>query len=226
MTSSLRSRPSSNDAKVWARSAAAGTARPPGAPVRRRWGRVGAGVGAAIVGGWIFAALYLSAGERSDVLVVANDVGRLEVIDRSDLRVVRLSDDSDVASVPASRLDEIVGRVAGVDLVAGSLLADGQVLPADRKLLSVDEVVVGVLLGPGDAPQQILRRGTPVLVVVRPAAGTTGVPEEIEGWVYDASGESLNTRDRPVEVAVPRDKAGLVSAAAADGRVSVVVLAE
>ena len=224
MTSTLRSKASPNGTtKARARSAA--VSGRPGVPVRRRWGRVGAGVGAAIVGGWIFAALYLSAGDRSDVLVVANDVDRFEVIDRSDLRIVRLSDDSEVASIPVSRLDELVGRVAAVDLVAGSLLADGQILPADRELLAETEAVVGVLLGQGDGPQQSLRRGTPVLVVVRAAAGTTGVPEQIEGWVYDASGEALNTQERPIEVAIPRDTAGSVSAAAADGRVSIVALA-
>ena len=174
----------------------------------------------------MFAALYLSAGDRTDVLVLAHDVGRLEVIDRSDLRVVRMSNDSDVESIEAARVDDFVGRVAGIDLVAGSLLAEGQVLPAGRDLLGASEAVVGVLLGPGDSPVRSLRRGTPVLVVVRPPAGSQRDTEEIEGWVFDASGEPLNTRERPVELAVPRDKAGLISAAAADQRVTIVALAE
>jgi len=183
-------------------------------------------VAAAVLGAWLFAALYLSAGDRSDVLVLSHDVGRLEVINRSDLRVVRMSNDSDVASVDARRLDEFVGRTAGVDLVADSLLAQGQVLRADRKLLGAGEAVVGVLLGPGDSPVQSLRRGTPVLVVMRPPAGSQGDPKEIEGWVFDSSGKSLNTRQRPVELAVPRDESGLISAAAADQRVTIVALAE
>lgn len=208
------------------REAAVAPPRPPRGPVRRRWGRIGAGAAAAVLGAWVFAALYLSAGDRSDVLVLARDVGRLEVIDRSDLRVVRMSNDSDVESVDAGRLDDFVGRVSGVDLVAGSLLAEGQLLPPGRDLLGADEAVVGVLLGPGDSPVRSLRRGTPVLVVVRPSAGSQGDTEEIEGWVFDASGEPLNTRERPLELAVPRDKAGLISAAAADQRVTIVALAE
>jgi hypothetical protein len=179
-----------------------------------------------VLGAWVFAALYLSAGDRTDVLVMADGVDRLEVIERSDLRVVRLSDDSDVESIAAGRVDEFVGRVAGVDLVAGSLLAEGQLLPVGRELLAEGEVVVGVLLGPGDSPVRSLRRGAPVLVVVRTPAGSQGDPVEIEGWVFDASGEALNTRERPVELAVPRDQAGLISAAAADQRVSIVALAE
>lgn len=225
MTSTLRSTATNDDGRR-ARQAAVAPPRPPRVPVRRRWGRIGAGVAAAVLGAWVFAALYLSAGDRNDVLVLSHDVGRLEVIERSDLRVVRMSNDSDVESIDAGRMDDFVGRIAGVELVAGSLLAEGQVLPAGRDLLSADEAVVGVLLGPGDSPVRSLRRGTPVLVVVRPPAGSQADTEEIEGWVFDASGEPLNTRERPVELAVPRDKAGLISAAAADQRVTIVALAE
>jgi hypothetical protein len=148
-------------------------------------------------------------------LVLSQDVGRLEVIDRSDLRVVRVSHDSDVESIDAGRVDDVVGRVAGTDLVAGSLLAEGQFLPDGRDLLGTSEAVVGVLLGPGDSPVRSIRRRTPVLVVVRAPAGSQGDTEEIEGWVFDASGEPLNTRERPLELAVTRTKAALISAAAA-----------
>lgn len=224
MTSTLRSSPASGDGRDARRAAA--PARSPRGVVRRRWGRIGAGAAAAVLGAWLFAALYLSAGNRTEVLVMAHDVDRLERLERSDLRVVRLSEDSDVASVDAGRIEEFMGRAAGVDLVAGSLLAPGQVLPAGRELLGAGEAVVGLLVGPGDSPVGSLRRGAPVLVVVRPAAGSQGDPVEVEGWVFDASGEVLNTRERPVEVAVPRARAGLISAAAADRRVSVVALAE
>lgn len=225
MTSALRPTATDGGGRR-SREAAVAPSKPPRGPLRRRWGRIGAGAAAAVLGAWMFAALYLSAGHRTGVLVVSRDVGRLEVIDRSDLRVIRMSNDSDVESIDAGRVDEFVGRIAGVDLVAGSLLAEGQVLPAERKLLGAGEAVVGVLLGPGDSPVRSLRRGTPILVVVRPPAGSQGDPEEIEGWVFDASSEPLNTRERPIELAVPRAQAGLISAAAADKRVTLVALEE
>lgn len=181
---------------------------------------------AAVLGAWIFAAMYLSAGNRVDVLVMARSVGRLEVLHRSDLRVARISKDSGVESIPAGRLDQLDGRVAGVNLVAGSLVADGQLLPAGGKLLAAGEAVVGVLVGPGDSPVLSLRRGTPVLAVMRPQAGSQDAPVEVQGWVFDASGAPLSSRERPFELAVPQAKAGLISAAAADKRVTLVALAE
>jgi len=225
VTSTVQPRTDNGQARK-ARAAAVGPSTPPGGPVRRRWGRIGVGVAAAIVGAWVFAALYLSAGDRHEVVALSHDVERLEVIDRSDLRVVWISSDTDVSTIDASQLDNIVGRVANIDLVAGSLLVSDQLVPEGRQLLAADEAVVGVLLGPGDSPTRTLRRGTPVLVVIRPASGTQGDAEEIEGWVFDASGEALNTRERPIELAVPRSAAGPISAAAADQRVTIVALAE
>ena len=223
MTPAVRSRPSTNGSRAKAAGAAANSH--PRTPVRRRWARVGAGLAAALLGAWIFAAMYLSAGDQTDVLVLANDVDRFQVIERSDLRVARLSESSDVDSVAADRIDEFVGRVAGVDLVSGSLLSGGQVLAAGEELVAEGEAVVGVLVGPADAPQGSLRRGTPVTVVVRPATGSTDPATEIEGWVWDASAEASSTREVAVEVVVPVGQSGLVSAAAADRRVSIVVLA-
>lgn len=225
MTSTLKPT-SSNGQAQRTRAAAVAAAKPPGGLVRRRWGRIGVGLAAAVLGAWVFAALYLSAGDRREVVALSRDVDRLEVIDRSDVRVVRISSDTDVTTVDASQVDDLVGRVARTDLVAGSLLTQDQLVAEGRQLLGDDEAVIGVLIGPGDGPTNVLRRGTPVLVVIRPAAGTQGDPEEIEGWVFDASGEALNTRERPVELAVPRTSAAAISAAAADRRVTVVALAE
>ena len=224
MTSTLRNTPTTNG-DITARRTASRTNSPARTPVRRRWGRIGAGFGVALVGAWIFAALYVSADDRADVLVMAENVDRLDVIERSDLRAVQLSENREIASIAASRIDEFVGRVAGVDLIEGSLIAPGQLLPADASVLAGDEAVVGLLMSPGDSPQGSLHRGVPILVVIRPTPGTGSTTEEIDGWVLEASGEAADARDRPVEVVVARTEASAVSAAAAEGRVSIVVLA-
>lgn len=229
MTSTMRSRrpttsPSTNgDA---ARAARAAASNRPTTPLRRRWGRLGAGLGVAIVGAWITTALVISAGDQKDVLVMATDVEQFDVIERADLRVVRLGATDEVSTVGADRLDEVVGRAAAVDLVAGSLITDDQVLARGAELVASDEAVVGVLAGPADAPQDSLRRGTPVRVVVRPVAGSTDPPTEVNGWLWSASGGESSTREVATEVVVPAGQAAQVAAAAADRRVSIVVLAE
>lgn len=225
MTSTLQPT-SSNGRAQRARATAVAPTKAPGGPVRRRWGRIGAGMAAAVLGAWVFAALYLSAGDRTEMVALSEDVDRFETIDRSDLRIVQISADNSINTVDGSQIEDLIGRVAGTDLVAGSLLSQDQLVAEGRQLLGDEEAVVGVLIGPGDSPARVLKRGSPVLVVVRAAAGTQGDPEEIEGWVFDASGEALNTRERPVELAVPRASAAAISAAAADRRVTVVALAE
>ncbi len=200
--------------------------------VRRRTRCAGDGAGsvaglfAAVVGGWLFASLYLSADDRVEVLAVATDIGRFDVIDRSDLRVVTIGEDTDVASIPASRLDELIGRVASTDIVAGGLLVDGQLLPAGDRLVTADEAIVGVLVGPGDSPTTGMTRGAVVSVVIRPAAGTNGTVAEVPGWIAGIGGEVSSSGDRPVEVVVARSEAARVSAAAADRRVTIVVLGD
>jgi hypothetical protein len=225
MTSTLRT-PSSSGAKKLRRESALGRAAPPRAAVRRRWGRIGTGIAAAVFGAWLFAALYMSADDRREVLVLADDVARYEVLEPSDLRLVRVAEDADLAWIAGGQMDEVVGRVARTDLVAGSLLAEGHLIPAGSDLLGADEAVVGAVITPGDGPVETLRRGTAVVVVIRPAAGETGDPVQIDGWVYGASGEALNAREQPVELAVPRDRAAFVSAAAADRRLTIVALTE
>lgn len=222
-TASRRGAPVEALSPARARAAAAAAPRD---PVRRRWGRIGAGVAAALLGAWVFAALYLSADDTREVLVVAEGVERLESIERSDLRVVSLPTNSDVQTVPASRLNDLVGRIAATDLAAGSLLADGQLVPVGERLVAADEAVVGVLVGPGDAPATGLDRGAAVSVVVRPPAGVTGDAQEVPGWVADVSGAVASNGDRPVEVVVAKGDAAAVSAAAADRRVTIVVLGE
>lgn len=197
----------------------------PRQPVRRRWGRVSAGVAAVVLGAWAGASLVVSTDETVEVVALANDVGRFETIERSDLRVARLPAGSDLASVPAASLSSLVGRVAASDLAAGGLLAEAQLVPVGQRLVGDGEAVVGAVVGPDDAPATGLVRGADVVLVMRPPAGATDAGlVEVEGWVVEVRSEASATGGRPIEVAVARAEAGRLSAAAADGRLSVVVL--
>jgi hypothetical protein len=209
---------SKNGSAVKARTDAVALLKKPSPPSRRRTGRAVVGVAAAMLGCWAFASMYLSAGHRT--------VPRFETVKRDDLRTVKIASDSEAAHIDASRMNEIIGRTAGDDLLAGSLLAEGQLLPAGEQLLKPDEAVVGVLLAGGDA-QVGIRKGSKVVLVVRtPTATGTSTTSEVTGWVYSAATESTSSRERAVEVVVPRGQAAAVSAAGADKRVTIVMLAE
>ena len=107
------------------------------------------------------AALYSGAGERSEVLAVAREVPAGARVTDADLKVVRVGADSSLQLLPTSLRPRVVGRLARVGLVPGTLLtpahlAQGEVVPSGQS-------VVAVLLRFGQAPS--LRPGDRVLVV-------------------------------------------------------------
>jgi SAF domain len=196
-----------------------------GLPARRRWARVAAGAVLALLGGWVFASLYVSAGDRVEVLAVAHDVDRFETVQRDDLRSVRVAADSGVDTVDAGDLDAIVGRAAATDLREGSLLAPDQLVAKDARLVGDNEAVVGAELAPGDVPEGALAGGIDIMVVVRPADTAPGADvEQVPGWLLSFGDPDENTGDRRVSLVVPADRAAEVAAAASDERVAVVAL--
>lgn len=200
---------------------------PSGLPVRRRWGRVALGVGLVVVWIWGTAAVVLSAGDRSEVLAVAHEVGRFEPIEQGDLKVVRVGADSGVRTVSAGQLDDLVGQAAAVDLVPGALLSPDQLVEEGERVVGDSDALVGARLKPEEFPPGEVRSGSDVLIVVRPApiAGSEeqGV-REVEGWLLSVGEAEEATGARSVSLVVPRSAAPDVTAAAAEGRVSVVVL--
>lgn len=204
---------------------AAAVAPPPLPPARhpRRWGRLAAGAVLVLGGGLVTASLFASAGDRVEVLAVANGVAENEAVEAGDLTRVRVGSDGAVATIPASELDAVVGRVAAVDLVPGALLAPSQLRGAGERVVAGDEAIVGLLLSAADAPLSRLASGSPVQVVVRPAAGGGGEVSVIDGWLLDTSAEPLQNGDRPVTVVVPAEQVEVISPAAAEDRVTVAV---
>ena len=211
------------------RQAAAGAPVAPtasGLPTPPRWGRVGGGAAAVVAGAWIAAALVTSAGSRSEVVVLADDVGRYETIERGDLRIASLALEPGVDTVSAGDIADLVGRAARTDLSAGSVLSPQELVPAGERLVADGEAIVGARLAPADAPLRDLARGAAVLVVVRPQAGSTGDVLSVEGWVLDLGSADATTGERSASLVVPRGDADEIAAAAAEKRISIVALEE
>lgn len=196
-----------------------------GLPARRQWARVAAGAALALLGGWVFASLYMSAGERVEVLAVAEHVERFERIERGDLRTVRVAAGRHVETIGAGEADSLVGRAAATDLHPGSLLSPDQLVAEDARLVGESEAVVGAELAPGAAPQGALAGGIDVMVVLRPAATSPDAEvEQVAGWLLAFGEPDQNTGDRRVSLVVPESRAADVAAAASDERVAVVAL--
>jgi hypothetical protein len=197
-------------------------ATPSGLPTRRRWGRVALGAVLALFGAWLCMVLVATAGGRKETLALANDVGRGEVLERADLKVVRVAADAGVEMIPADDLDDVVGGVVTADLPQGALLAPGQLLAEGERLVAANEVVVGVRLNAAAAPRGDVPPGTPILVVIRPATGVGGEPPtEVAGWLRDLGEPLENTGAREASLVVPDNAGALVASAAADERIAV-----
>ncbi len=209
-----------------ARASALGWGQQPGRSGRTNRGRI---VGAAVlmvVSGWLGAVVFLSAGSREEVLAVDGPLERFTELYRDDLRVVRVAADGDVPVIDADRLDDIVGRTTSMELADGALLSEDQLLDAGERPVGPGEAVVGALLAPTDSPGR-LAKGADVQVIVREAADTGTPSRSLEGWILDVESPEnagAGAQGRWVSLVVAQADAGQVSAAAAENRVTVVVL--
>ncbi len=122
-------------------------------------------VGVLVTVGFALAAVlwHLSAAQKVPVLALASDVGRGEVIEAEDLRVAHVASDDQVSLLAPSQSGEVVGRVAVVDLVAGTLV--GPSLVAAVPAVEPGDGVVGLSLEGGQVPSGRLSPGDIVHVV-------------------------------------------------------------
>ena len=130
---------------------------------RRRPGLITAGVGLVMLGALVAVWLVTAAGNRAPVVAVARDVPYGAVITAADLTRAQVSVDASVATVPAGDAAGLVGKVAATDLVAGSLLAPGQVRTAGPP--GPGEVLVPLAVAAKKVPAGGLLAGDRLLIV-------------------------------------------------------------
>ncbi|MBO4273968.1 SAF domain-containing protein, partial [Microbispora triticiradicis] len=121
-------------------------------------------VGAGVLAGQY---AYTELDERDSVLMVARGVTVGQVIAANDVAPVRISADPRLATVPAGRLAQTIGRVAAADLTAGTLLAETQT--TDALTPGPGQQLVPLALKPGQLPARGLHAGDHVLVAAEPA---------------------------------------------------------
>ncbi len=132
-----------------------------GVKVRSRVSTQWLALGAALVvlAGVLVAWAVGRAADRVQVVQVARAVAAGGIIGLDDLSVTGVAFDAEVQGlVPERSLEALVGRMAAVDLQAGSLLQVG--MWRDTPLLNPGERSVGAILSPGRYPAGLARGDT------------------------------------------------------------------
>ena len=198
-------------------------AAPAALPAKRSPRRIALGL--ALIAASALGVVWLVDGARETVpaLAVTDSVPRGQVLQAQDLVQVDLPDaPSALRPVSADQLDAMVGQVAAVDLVAGSLLAEGQVV--DHLLPADGGALVGLSLGPAQLPASGVTAGDQVRIVEIPGAqGETAADPATFAAVVASVRVSADTGTTLVDVQVPAGQAAAVTSRAAAGRVSLVL---
>lgn len=178
--------------------------------------------------------LFQSSSDRTGVLALAGPVERGEVVTAEDLVTVEVAADEAIAVTRPGEVDGVVGRVALVDLPAGSLITSSQVASADE--VQVGEGVVGLRLEPGQVPALRLTPGTTVSVLLTPPSAMAS--ESLTASQIEARSEVLvdaatvvdagalgGQGEMVVSLSMTEDQARMVASAATLGRVRLVQVA-
>jgi len=191
---------------------------------RRRSGLAVVGVVLLLLGALAGIRLVASAGDRVDVLSVARDVPLGTTITGADLQATYVSIDPGVATVPASDEATIVGQVAATHLVAGSLLAPGQVAKAGPP--AAGQVLVPLAVPGTRFPAVGLHAGDRLMIVDTPVAGETVATTGAS--TFDVTVARVGPPDlngvTVVDVISTPDAAAALATRAASGQFALVVL--
>ena len=115
--------------------------------------------------------LYRSAARRVDVLVAANDLQPGSPITSGDLRITRVSTDTNARFVAATNAAELIGRVPLGFVPSGTALNVGMVAPTPQ--LPAGDSVVGAVLDPGALPLALVSGETVEVLVTAAQTGPT-----------------------------------------------------
>jgi len=201
------------------------TSPPPRLPGRRNPKWIALGVIAICLGALLSYLIYARVAAESSVLIMTRTVYRGSVIAAGDLAPVTVSGALPGDVVAADRADELVGRTALYDLVAGSVvpataIGRSAVPPEGR-------AAVGIRLIEGRLPSGLLHPGSVVRLIALPAEGVeAGATDQYTGGVYPAkiidAVDGADGMSMLVNVEVAADQAAAVALLSAQERLAVV----
>jgi hypothetical protein len=211
-------------ATPWTPTRLAGRRRP-----RARLAGAAAIVLTGTVAGWVLAG---TVAHRSPVLMTSRSLAAGHVLTGSDLRTIEVADADSLHAVSAAGIDTTLGRTLAFPLPAGALITPQSLGPAVWPPQGQGVVAVPLKAGAGPTvepgqtvslillpdPTTVTGPNSGDAAATQPATPVTGVVASVE---YAAPSDPTA---RVVSVVLDRDLAVAVAAAAADGRVALVLL--
>ena len=177
----------------------------PGGGRQRRWSLALLAVLLTVGSALAFVVLWLNAGERKPVIVVAREVQAGQPFTAEDIKVVRISADPGITPLAGSLRDDVIGQTAAVDLLPGTLLVPDAVGAVEDDDASTQEVAIP--LPNADVPD--LERGDHVTVFRTSSNGSGEQPPASElaearvMAVDDVDGGNVSVRISVDTAAVP-----------------------
>ncbi len=176
-------------------------------PLRRRKVRVPElAIGLFVVAAAVTVSVVLNTDDTTGtgVLAVNRALERGEIIDRSDLSVVTLTADQNVALLSTRLADEVVGMRAAVDIDAGTPLSSSHLF--DGVPLSTSDAVVGIVVDDSFAPADLVVGDTVRVVFLDTSLEdgdvVTTLPSLAEVWTISIP-DGLSS-ERSISLRVPR----------------------
>ena len=143
---------------------------------------------ASVLVGWALT----QAAERVQVVQVAQSVQAGDVIAAADLTVAEVAFDAGVQGlVPVASLNALVGRVATIDLEAGTLMQTG--MWSDVPELATGEEAVGALLPAGRFPAGLVRGDLAIAAPVDSSIATASTIVRVIAVQNESNGDLLVT---------------------------------
>ena len=190
---------------------------------RRRVWMIALGITIVLIGALATWYVTTTTSQTQTVLTIKSDVQRGEEITQDDLTTISIAGGQNTDTFLASQANTVAGKVAAVDLPAGSLVTSGNVL--DTLPVPENHSIVGIALNATQLPAYKLSAGDAVRLVDTPVAQgepPTEDPMTFKATVFTSTYDETN-QVWIVDVVVPTREAASIAARAATQRVSIVL---
>lgn len=197
----------------------------------RRWTPKGLALAVILVvlGGLLVVIGLQHFAQRDAVLVVSKPVPAGSRITGADLTTAKITTDAAIKPISSADRDEVIGKFAMVDLVAGSTLTRSEVGPSDG--FTRGQVLVPLPLKQGQMPARGLSPGQQVIIVSAPSgdgSSSTGSSSSsapaTNATVAEVGAANASTGITVVDVRVPAAASVGLAQLAATGNATVLLL--